>query len=281
LVGDFADYARGELAALEPGCADADVDPFVLFFDACESLIPSRRRVVYAPKDFNSPSDLQLGFEFLLEQVRCGACLRPHQTMKLLSPAFEDLLLDWGIHPFHLGIEMQSNGFVERTERLLFARVTDFSFFVLGVFEEGAWTREGLVRTIHESWPDSIDRFRVLGIPANEPSSAEPERRQRGGGDSAGVVAMPDGTVYHALEVMPKAEGTSTRAMACADAMRERLRWWEQDLRSNVADLRDEFPAIFAGGVQEVRLRGEVCRSDLYVVHEPSATRIWVGQLFA
>lgn len=281
LVGDFAAYARGELAALEPGCADTDVDPLVLFFDACESLIPARRRVVYTARGFNCPRDLQIGFDAVLDQVRSGAGLRPHQTMKLLSPAFEDLVLDWGIHHFHLGTEMQSNGFVERTERLLFARVTDFSFFVLGVFEEGAWTRDELVRTIHESWPDSIERFRVRGIPVHEPSSTEPERRQHGGGDSAGVIAMPDGTVYHAVEVIPKAEGTSTRAMACASAMRERLRWWEQELRSNVADLRDEFPAIFAGGAQEIRLRGEVCGRDLFVVHEPSATRNWVGQLFA
>jgi hypothetical protein len=269
LIRDFAAYAKGECAALgiDVDGAEADVDPFVLYFNVCESFIPARQRVVYLPQGFDCPRDAQAGVDALLGRVRSGESLRPHQTSLQLSSGPEDSLLVWGIRCFHLGTAVQPDGLVERTSRVLCARVTDFSFFVLGVFEEGLWTLEGLVRTIHEDWPDSIERFRLRGVPIRGPSSD-------------GVFEMSDGTWYAPIGSGSDAGSTNARAMTWASAIRARLGWWEEQIQSNIADMRKEFPAIFAAGAREIRLRGEVDGRDLFVVHEATRTRIWVGQLF-
>ena len=54
-----------------------------------------------------------------------------------------DLLLNvMGIHHFHLGLDMQANGFIERTNEVLLAHVTRDTFNVLGLFDHSVfeWT---------------------------------------------------------------------------------------------------------------------------------------------
>lgn len=93
------------------------------------------------------------------------------------------------------------------------------------------------------------------------------------------VFEMPDGISYAPIGSDPDAGAKSTRAMTWANSIHARLRSWEDQIRSNITDMRVAFPAIFVGGALEIRLRGEVDGRDLYVVHEAPRTRIWVGQL--
>ncbi len=126
---------------------------------------PLPRKIIKAI--YEVPAGLKEGEDALLKAVENGECLGPYQSKQILNPNSTDLMLnDFGIHHFHLGLveDDKKTYFKQRTGSLLFAVVTNDTFYSLGVFKHGQWGEEILINTIHKNWPELLDRYRVNTI---------------------------------------------------------------------------------------------------------------------
>ena len=84
---------------------------------------------------------------------------------QLRSPSFNDALLnDWGIHHVHLGTTIDSDGFVTRTEPVLFARFDSANAYLIDVLPHGSWSLQRLVKDLYDNWSASIKHFRINGV---------------------------------------------------------------------------------------------------------------------
>ena len=76
------------------------------------------------------------------------------------------LLWDFGIHHFHLCTQYESPGFIERSDYLLYAIITQESaYFVdIGLHKESLiWVRQDRLRIVHSNWPELIEPYVLRG----------------------------------------------------------------------------------------------------------------------
>ena len=76
----------------------------------------------------------------------------------------DGLLWDFGMHHFHLNrkLDASESGFVERSDYLLFAIITQEDAFFVDVRlhldpEHLGWVRQDLLRIVHSNWPEFIE----------------------------------------------------------------------------------------------------------------------------
>lgn len=67
----------------------------------------------------------------------------------------ELLISDWGLHHLHLTTELEPDGFVERTDDLLFAAFTDKDAYLIGIYPHGSWVLREVIETLVQEWPDN------------------------------------------------------------------------------------------------------------------------------
>ncbi len=134
------------------------------FFNIDRRRIIPLPRTVYESKNISCEAEHQAGYNALKQKLVNGEDVTPHLSKTILSEDYEDgMLNDWGIHHFHLG-EVVEDGFVERTGPLLFVRVVESEVYCISILAHGAWTEQGLIKTLHDEWPESIDDYLLKGI---------------------------------------------------------------------------------------------------------------------
>ena len=127
-------------------------------------LVSSRPRPIFKAMEFTCPPELNAGLAALERKINGGEDLRPHLSRRLADLDIQDMLHnDWGIHHLHLGIKQESDGFVERTGPVLFARFSSTAAYLISVRKHGSWACQDFIRVIHRNWPETISRYRLLG----------------------------------------------------------------------------------------------------------------------
>lgn len=169
----------------------------ILYFTLQKKLIQQRPRKILKSSTFNCPRELILGLESLENKISKGEDLIPHLTRKLKNLDDNDgLLYDWGIFHLHLGIQIESDGFVERTGPLLYARFDNENAYFINVFSHGAWTMQEMLRIIHKNWPESIDSYRIKGIIGVEKTFNDNEIKHLRGAQINTAIEVEPGIVY-------------------------------------------------------------------------------------
>jgi hypothetical protein len=64
------------------------------------------------------------------------------------------LLADWKVHHLHLSTALDADGFVQRTDDLLFAMFTPDDAYLIDIQPHGNWTNPSLVETVVRDWPE-------------------------------------------------------------------------------------------------------------------------------
>ena len=99
-----------------------------------------------------------------------GSPVTPFLSRSTVSPeAHDGLLWDYGMHHFHLNRRLEPSGFVERSDYLLFAVVSDAHAFLVDVRlhqdpEELLWVRQDLVTIMHSNWPEIFEPYVIRGV---------------------------------------------------------------------------------------------------------------------
>ncbi|WP_341363470.1 hypothetical protein P8T57_14215 [Thalassospira sp. SN3W] len=141
---------------------------------------------------------------FLSRSVRYGYDRTKGIAKNLRKRRDLDLMLnDWGIHHLHLSSCVEDDGFVARSDYILFAIFRANHAFLIDIRphnEEHVWARKELFRAILKSWPDYDLIWRLEGIEAGgENADDDAEFAERHVAlRQAGVVSpvVIDGSVY-------------------------------------------------------------------------------------
>ena len=194
---DLGDICRDRMVQLGYTAKGLD-DPEKMvrtYLSVCRRLVSLQPRKVLKAREFSCPPNHLQGLANIESAIRSGDDLTPFLSDQIKHRDFQDkLLLHWGIHHFHLGAKMRSDGFVKRTDDLLYYRFDkDYAYFI-DVLPHGYWTEQNLISILHENWPDSIKHFRLPGVKGD---SLEDEQIQALRAiNSNHCIGMKDGVVY-------------------------------------------------------------------------------------
>lgn len=138
-----------------------------------------RPRAVHVAPSLQCPPSLADGYKWVLEKARGGQDLNPHLSRSIgFDASFNDQLLnDWGIHHLHLGSALEADGFVVRTNELLFAIVHFKDLYCIGVGAHGGWAQRRLLDVCDTRWPHLLAGCRVPL--AGPPSSVWSEKKHK------------------------------------------------------------------------------------------------------
>ncbi|HEY1918509.1 MAG TPA: hypothetical protein VGH27_23290 [Streptosporangiaceae bacterium] len=98
------------------------------------------------------------------------------------------LVADWGIHHLHLSTRKSADGFVKRTDDLLFAAFTRDDAYLIGIFPHGDWTDLELLRVVKRNWPSAGILQPIKGLGLAEIIDDDKRRSFR----NAGLVSIVD-----------------------------------------------------------------------------------------
>lgn len=225
-------------------------------------LVARRPRTILRAAEFTCPPGFAVGLSQVQQKIESGDDLRPHLSRGLTDLDNHDMLLnDWGIHHLHLGTTLGSDGFVERTDPVIFARFVEDVAYLLTVLPHGSWARQDFVRTLHRNWPESISRYRLQGVVglAQELTDEEiaqarsikikGEKRRRAALNTfvevePGVVYAPIGggysTAQTSITVVFDCDRIIERLQAYEEMVREAIPAWIEDATSRGVDITPE-----------------------------------------
>ena len=203
-VRDVASILRKRLAeaGYSPVPGETDEETIRRYLNVLHRTIEQRQRVTRKSKNFSCPPEHQAGLRALLDTSEAGGDLRRYQSKSIDRADYDDgMLNDFGVQHFHLGArpDFRDPSFMDRTGPLLYAVVTTEDLYCLGVHEHGAWSKQGLLDVMHESFPELTSSNTLKGL-AMEPTgqshhySDDDVKKLRDAGVNV-VTQRPDGTI--------------------------------------------------------------------------------------
>ena len=202
LFKDFADAVRRDMS-LEgydiTHVQDDDHAAIMLYYKIRRYAIEPRARHVLKASGFEHPPRYELGIQQLEQAIRNGTRLTPYRSKRIATAASSDDLFDyWQIHHFHLGSNQMDDGFVERTNELLFCRIEDeHAYFIkIASHDSSPWAKKELVEIIHENWPDTISSARLPNVSSLGVELNDEDRKALRKANVVTFLNMADGTIY-------------------------------------------------------------------------------------
>ena len=217
------------------------------YFNALLHLtIPIQPRQVYQSDTFDCPPELASGLATFIAKVEGGQNLRPHMSRGVKKVANRDALrYDWGIHHFHLGTTLARDGFVDRTEPILFAWVTDAAVYMLGTYPHGAWNQKQLLQLIYRNWLTLLEPYTIAAAGlSHHLTDKEIGQARRAGVTVAlqiaeGVVVVPPGggmpTSGHSMRAVRGNDQLHRSLVSMTEMLRDPTSSFHQELESKGA----------------------------------------------
>ena len=126
--------------------------------------IQTKPRAVILSSTFSIPQNLKAGFEQLKSKIENGDDINPYLSKSVFKLQKDDLMFyDWGIHHFHLGECIESDGFIKRTGPLAFGIVKSDSIYFISIDAHGSWSDKSLIEIVDRDWPELISSHRLNG----------------------------------------------------------------------------------------------------------------------
>lgn len=241
---DAGEMLNQELVAL--GYKDqSGADPHVIalnYFNAMLRQVPPRPRRVHLSKSLQVPTELQDGFNMLLEKVRNGEDFTANMSARVWKHNYTDGLLNcWDIHHLHLGTQCYDNNprLVERTGPVLFARITNDDFYAIAIEEHDekvnpfAFYDQQMIEIMHTDFPKMMIQFRAVGVVGLECSTSNSEQKDLRDNRINGLLQTKDGTVYvpPGLGITASAKGYGIKASHQKNVLFQAVRNLETTIR--------------------------------------------------
>lgn len=162
---DCVEWMRHELRVLGHTPPAEPIEVAAQYVNLQRRRVRTRIRVVAVAKGLVVPAPRRDALDSLLRKMSAGEDLNPHLSRSVLRDAnYDDALLnDWGMHHFHLGTRLEADGFVERTNDVVFAIVHWDRVFVAGIGRHGEWTAHRLIDAVEDNWPELLTPLALRG----------------------------------------------------------------------------------------------------------------------
>ena len=141
------------------------------------------------------------------------------------------MLDHWGIYHLHLGFHT-SGEFAGRTGLLLHCRFDEKYAYLICVAEHNTWSSQSMLKTVHENWPESIDRSQLRGILGLEFAVTDEDVNTVRKGNLNPLMEAAEGVVYFA-----PGGGVLMNGDNLWDAMEaDRMLRWASNLQQEIMD---------------------------------------------
>ena len=170
-----------------------------------------------------------------------GGDLTPYLSKGVRDTTSRDgLLWDYGMHHFHLRVDVEDSGFIRRSDYLLFAIVAEEDAFFVDVRkhrdpDDLQWVRQDLLKIVHTNWPD-ITGARVLrGVQGTSLTDEQKKELRR-----KNILSVAD---LEEVAIAPLGwgtmlDGSSTWCRLWADKLLREIEWHERVLKGQPEELR-------------------------------------------
>ncbi len=206
--------------------------------------IKSQKRELHASKCLTKISAVHKpALREISDAIQNGHELLRFQSRFLKKIDYDDMMLgDWGIHHFHLNTTIEADGYVKRTDELLFARFTEKDAYLVGIYNHGDWTDRNIIETIHSEWPESIECFRMNVVSLEHDISESNRKKLRNSGVNT-PIQVADSTVY-----MGPGMGISTAKSPILTTMNgdRQLRYLDDGSKYIEENISDFIPAEYS-----------------------------------
>lgn len=208
------------------------------YFEALRRRIAVMPRVVSIADNFDCPEDLRTGWCALMEKVENGWAINPSLSTRHASLLNQDRLLnDWGIHHFHLGIDVdqKNSNYTARTEKILYALVDDYNFCAIGIFSHGEFANANLLEAIHRNWPNKISHYRLNDFAGEKLTEKQRSALRKKNGNAC--ITMSDGSVYLPTSGGITCAGVSVEAVRNADILSGDIQAIQAEVEEKLVEL--------------------------------------------
>ena len=245
LFSDFAKATRQSLGSQGFSLSrvqDDDRAAIMLYCKMQRYAIEDRPRKIYKAATFQCPSHHQIGLLGLEKAIQTGSSLKPYRSKQIDNTGYDDGLFDhWKTHHFHLGTKLGEDGFVERTNELLFSLIGDDSayFIKIAPHNSSPWAKKDLITTIHANWPDVLNHYLVKGIDRLEHDISDGDRKSLRDAHVMTFLEMEDGTVYIEPGIGRTLGGLHVQDLQKADELKRIASWVERTISENWEQISD------------------------------------------
>jgi hypothetical protein len=232
---DLLMMARQYLEERWPSENIPERDVLPKYFDSLRRWPTARPRRVWEADDFHCPPVMLKGWELLRRKVLKGEDLRPHLAREHSDLSHRDgLLNEWGVHHLHLGVKpyFKDPSFVDRTQQLLFALITDDDFYAINIYPRHRdWETTEILESLHRNWPQVLASCRIHRVPGEKLNKQE--RKNLRNASVQTFTAVSDDAVYAPIRGGVASSGVSIEAVmrtatAVADMKRLQIAMQEQ-----------------------------------------------------
>lgn len=238
-----ADYSNMVKAWMQGNGIRSDKTGWELWYDYFnlqKKTIKARKRNVLFSKEFVCPPQVQAGLNLLVNKFKNGENVIPHLSKKALNPLmFDELLYDWGIYHFHLGIVTSNTGHIERTGPVLFARIDDNNVYCINIYLHGKnvlppWYRQDMIRIIHRNWPEIIKCWRISDAVSANPKLTDQEYKQIRQNHLNTLIEVEKGVVYFSPGQGMTSSGHSSELVFLCDRIWNTLKMNELYIKEHI-----------------------------------------------
>ena len=163
---DYANLVKENLLQYGYGPLPDDLmELLIIYYNYHQRIIERIPRTINKSNSFICSEVHREVVERIENLIQIGGDITPYLSTNIKNPNYQDTMLyDWDIHHLHLGKTIRSDGFIERTGDLLFARFFKSTAYFIIIGKHGDWTEKKLLEIIHENWPESIAHFKQENV---------------------------------------------------------------------------------------------------------------------
>ena len=162
ILDDYTKYCRDELVTEFGTYQTGSYDPIYLYQRYKCRIISNVARTVKESSELLVPEKYRSSYLNIKADIEIGNSLKKYQSRKLKSLDYDDdMLSHWGIQHFHLGSNIEHDGFIYRTKELLFVHFNANGAHILGVFNHQSWCDLNLIEIMHNNWLDIMTIYKM------------------------------------------------------------------------------------------------------------------------
>jgi len=231
----------------------------ILYFNTLiREIRPAPRKVKYSglyAKAF--PAEDGLKIRALIQKVKRGDDLRPHQSRRLVNRKLlqnDGMLNDWSVHHLH----PDANGSGE----VLMCHVTPDTLYAIGFWPHDSWVSKDIIVALIDAWPKKFERYRMKGLDSDGLTEAEHQNLRRKNANT--LFVHPTRGTYAPLGGGTTAAGSNIAATTEYDLLATRVQGIEEQTQQQLEKL---------GVAETSRLVLKFDGHEPIAVFEPSTSR--------
>ncbi len=240
VLKDYSDYCHNKLLE-EFECYDSSKYDSVYWYQRYKHrIIDSKKWELIEASDLLIPSKYLPAYELIKQDILNGESLKKYQSRKLKILDYDDdMLSHWGIQHLHLGLEVKSDGYIERTSDLLFVFFKEAKAYIVGVYNHTSWCDIDIIESIHKNWPSELCVYKSN---SDAPHLTQEQYKALRSKKSCCNIVVSDGTEYMAPGVGVTANGASIKSKFNFDKIINMFHIAFETIKGNIKEILELDP---------------------------------------